>query len=325
MRFRSFRLLLKAVVILGALVPSIVLAQAYPDRPITLIVPFPPGGVSDGTARVVAPALAEALGQPVIIENRGGSGGNIGLAAAARANPDGYTLTMTPNAPLTMNPFMFRNYPFDPETGLAPIAMIGGGALGLIVPSSSPIMSVKDLIALAKAKPGELTFGHVGIGSSHWMAGILLNKKADIQIVPVPFQGAGPAMNALLGGHISMSYGTLSGAIPFVQSGKFRLIAVVEKKRLKSFPDVPTVAETVPGVETATWVGFFAPAGTPKPIIARLHQAAEKALGSDDVRDKLARVGVDETVSSPEELRRIMHAELKFWRDAFAAAGIEPQ
>lgn len=325
MWFRSLRSLLQAAACLGVLLPFVVPAQAYPDRPITLVVPFPPGGVSDATARVIAPELAKVLGQSVVIENRGGSAGNIGLAIAARGNPDGYTLLMTPNAPLTMNPFMFKNYPFDPETGLTPIAMVGGGALALVVPNSSPIKSLQDLIAAAKSKPGQLTFGHVGIGSAHWMAGILLNKNAGIDIVPVPFQGGGPAMNALLGGHIDMSYGTLSGVIPFLQSGQLRLIAMAEKQRVKSFPDVPTIAEVVPGVATATWMGLFAPAKTPKPIIDRLYQATTQALASDEVRERLAKVGVDGALSPAEDVQRTMHAELKYWRAAFAAAGVEPQ
>jgi tripartite-type tricarboxylate transporter receptor subunit TctC len=299
-------------------------AQTYPARPITLVVPFPPGGVVDGTARVVEPALSAALGQPIVIENRGGSGGNLAVGAFARAAPDGYTLLLTPNSPLTMNPYMFKNYPINPEKDLAPIAMIGEGYIGLVVQASSPIHSVTELIAAAKAKPGQLTFGHISVGSSHYIAGALLNKKAAIEIIPVPFQGAGPAMQNLLGGHISMSYATLSGVIPYIESGQMRLIALAESKRIRQFPNIPTISETVPGVATSTWLGLFAPAGTPKPIIDRVHRAVTTALESAEVREKLNRIGVVANLSSPDELGRIVHEDLKFWREAIAAAGLEP-
>ena len=316
-----------AAVLLGlvGVFTSGAVAQTYPTRPITLVVPFPPGGIADGTARVMEPALRAALGQPVVIENRGGSGGNLGVAAVARADPDGYTLLMTPNSPIVQNPHMFKNYPIKPEKDLVPIAMIGEGYIGLVVQASSPINSVKDVIAAAKAKPGELTFGNIGVGSSHYFAGALLNKKADINIIPVPFQGAGPAMQNLLGGHISMSYGTLSGILPFVQSGQLKLLAVAEAKRVSYLPDVPTIAETVPDVETSTWEGFFAPAGTPQPIIDRLYEATKKALASPEVQQKLTHIGIVPKLSSPDELKRTVHENLKFWRQAVDTAGLEPR
>jgi tripartite-type tricarboxylate transporter receptor subunit TctC len=309
----------------AGLFASPALAQDYPVRPITLVVPFPPGGIADGTARILEPALSAALGQPVVIENRGGSGGNFGVAAVARAKPDGYTLLMTPNSPVVTNPFTFKSYPIDPVKDLAPIAMIGEGYIGLVVQASSPINTVKDVIAAAKQKPSELTFGNIGVGSSHYIAGALLNKKAGIQVVSIPFQGAGPAMQNLLGGHISMSYGTLSGVIPYVQSGQLKLIAVAESKRVKQFPDVPTIAETVPGVVTSTWEGFFAPAGTPRPIIDRLYEATKKALASAEVQQKLNNLGIVPLLSSPDELGQTVQGDLKFWRQAIADAGIEPQ
>jgi tripartite-type tricarboxylate transporter receptor subunit TctC len=324
--FRSLnRLLLGALFVVGVALSSVASAQTYPNRPITLVVPFPPGGIADGTARVVGPALSAALGQPVVIENRGGSGGNLGVAAVARAAPDGYTLLMTPNSPVVQNPFMFKNYPINSERDLAPIAMIGEGYIGLVVQKSSPINSVQDVIAAAKAKPGELTFGNIGVGSSHYFAGALLNKKADINIIPVPFQGAGPAMQNLLGGHVSMSYGTLSGVLSYVQSGQLKLLAVAESKRVRDLPDVPTIAETVPGVVTSTWEGFFAPAGTPSAIIDRLYEATKKALESPEVQQKLTRIGIVPNLMPPDELKRTVHEDLKFWRQAVEAAGLQPQ
>jgi tripartite-type tricarboxylate transporter receptor subunit TctC len=319
------KLLQVVLVAVGVVFSFVASAQTYPNRPITLVVPFPPGGIADGTARVVGPALSAALGQPVVIENRGGSGGNLGVAAVARAAPDGYTLLMTPNSPVVQNPFMFKNYPINSERDLAPIAMIGEGYIGLVVQKSSPINSVQDVIAAAKAKPGELTFGNIGVGSSHYFAGALLNKKAGINIIPVPFQGAGPAMQNLLGGHVSMSYGTLSGVLPYVQSGQLKLLAVAESKRVRDLPDVPTIAETVPGVVTSTWEGFFAPAGTPSAIIDRLYEATKKALESPEVQQKLTRIGIVPNLMPPDELKRTVHEDLKFWRQAVETAGLQPQ
>lgn len=313
-----------ALLVGGLVTVSAADAQTYPTRPIALMVPFPPGGVADGTARVVESALGAALGQPIVIENRGGSGGNLAVGLFARAAPDGYTLLMTPNSPVTMNPYMFKNYPINPERDLAPIAMIGEGYIGLVVQASSSIRTIAELIATAKAKPNQLSFGHIGAGSSHYLAGALLNKKAAIEVIPVPFQGAGPAMQNLLGGHLSMSYATLSGAIPYIESKQLRLVAVAESKRVKQFPDVQTIAETVPGVTTATWMGLFAPAGTPKSVIDRVHQAVITALGSADVQEKMKRIGVVPMPSSPQELARIVHDEMKFWREAIATAGFEP-
>ena len=324
--FRSPNKLLQVVLVaVGVAVSFVASAQTYPNRPITLVLPFPPGGIADATARVVGPALSAALGQPVVIENRGGSGGNLGVAAVARAAPDGYTLLMTPNSPVVQNPFMFKNYPINSERDLAPIAMIGEGYIGLVVQKSSPINSVQDVIAAAKAKPGELTFGNIGVGSSHYFAGALLNKKAGINIIPVPFQGAGPAMQNLLGGHVSMSYGTLSGVLSYVQSGQLKLLAVAESKRVRDLPDVPTIAETVPGVVTSTWEGFFAPAGTPSAIIDRLYEATKKALETPEVQQKLTRIGIVPNLMPPDELKRTVHEDLKFWRQAVETAGLQPQ
>lgn len=300
-------------------------AQSYPTRPITLVVPFPPGGIIDGAARIIEPTLSKELGQPIVIENKGGSGGNNGTALVARSAADGYTLLMVPNAVVVMNPFTFKNYPIDPVKDIAAVAMIGESYLGLVVQASSPFNSVQDLVAAAKAKPGELTFAHVGVGSGHNIAGSLLNKKADIKITGVPFQGAGPAMQSLLGGHITMSWGTLAGILPYVQSGKMKLLGIAERQRIKSMPDVPTIHEVVPGVESPVWVGVFAPAGTPKDIAARLNAAVNKALAQADVRQKMEKMGVVLTPGSAESLQQRVRDDLKFWREAIPLAGITPQ
>ena len=316
-----------AAVIMAALIGLSVAASAqnYPSRPISLIVPFPPGGIIDGAARILEPALSKELGQPIVIENKGGSGGNIGTALAARAAPDGYTLLIVPNAVAVINPFTFKNYPIDPVKDLAAVGMVGESYLGLVVQASSPYNSVQDVIAAAKAKPGELTYGHVGVGSGHNIAGSLLNKMADIKVTPVPFQGAGPAMQNLLGGHITMSYGTLAGILPYVQSGQMKLLGIAERQRIKSMPDIPTIYETVPGVVSPVWVGIFAPAGTPNDVVARLNAALNTALASPDVQQKLQRIGMVLTPGTPEALQNLVRDDLKFWREAIPLAGITPQ
>lgn len=299
--------------------------HAYPTRPITVVVPFPPGGVADGTARVLENALATELGQPVVIENKGGSGGNIGAAFVARSAPDGYTLLMTPNAVIAMNPFTYKSFPFDPLKDLSPIGMIGESYLGLVVLASSPINSISDLIAFAKAKPGELTYAHPGTGSSHHIAGALLNKKAGIDVTAVPFQGAGPSLQSLLGGHISMSYSTLSGILHYVKSGQVKLLGIAEKDRIKSMPEVPTIYETVNGVEAGVWMGLLAPAGTPKDVIDRLNSALNKVLASQDIDQKLSRIGVVAKPESVSDFLKRIQDDLRFWKEAIPLAGIVPQ
>lgn len=300
-------------------------AQTFPSRPVTLLVPFPPGGVIDTTARVIEADLAKELGQPVVIENKGGSGGNLGTQMVARAQPDGHTILMVPNATVVMNPYTFKNYPIDPGKDLTGVGMVGETYLGLVVQANSPFNSVQDIIAAAKAKPGELTYAHVGPGSAHNIAGALLNKKAGINITPVPFQGAGPALQSLLGGHITMSYATIAGIVPYLESKQMKLIALAEPARIKKMPNAATMNEAVPGVEVTSWVGVFAPAGTPKPIIDRLNGALNKVLALPEVQAKLDRIGVVPMTDTAAAFDKRLRDDLKFWKGAIELAGITPQ
>jgi tripartite-type tricarboxylate transporter receptor subunit TctC len=300
-------------------------AQTFPSRPITLIVPFPPGGVTDTTARVIEAGLAKELGQPVVIENRGGSGGNIGTNMVARAQPDGHTILIVPNATVVMNPYTFKNYPIDPGKDLTGVAMIGETYIGLVVKADSPFNSIQDIIAAAKAKPGELSFGHIGAGSAHNIAGAMLNKQAGINILPVPFQGGGPALQSLLGGHITMSYATVASAVPYLESKQMKLIAFAEPSRVKQMPGVPTITEVVPGVQVTSWVGVFAPAATPKPVVERLNAAINKVLALPDVKTKLDRIGVVPMAETTAEFNKRLQDDLKFWKGAIEVAGIKPQ
>lgn len=300
-------------------------AQSYPTRPVTIVVPFPAGALTDAAARILQPKLSEALGQSVVIENRGGAGGVTGTVAVARAQPDGYTLLITVNAPVVMAPALQKSYPFDPSKALAGISLLTETYLALVVRSDSPIRSIADLIRLAKEKPGQLTFGSAGVGSAHQIAGALLNAKAGIQINHVPFQGGAPAVQNLTGGHIDMSFATLPSVMPLVKGGQLRLVALAEPKRYAGMPDLPTIGETVAGVETTNWVGFFAPAGTPKEILERLAKIVGDAMRTDEVRDKMLALGMTPVPMGPEAFDRLIAADLKFWKAAVETAKIEKQ
>ncbi len=300
-------------------------AQGFPSRPVTLVVPFPPGGVIDTTARVIEAELSKELGQPVVIENKGGSGGNLGTQLVARAQPDGHTILMSPNSTVVTNPFTFKNFPIDPVKDLAGVGMVGETYIGLVVPAASPFNSLQDVVAAARAKPAQYTFAHIGVGSAHNIAGALLNKKAGIDITPVPFQGAGPAMQSLLGGHITMSYGTLAGILPYVETKQLKLLAIAEPKRIKKLPDVTTMAEVVPGVEATVWVGVFAPGGTPKAIVDRLNAALNKVIAIPEIQVKLDRIGVVPTPGTVADFNKRVRDDLKFWKEAVELAGISPQ
>jgi tripartite-type tricarboxylate transporter receptor subunit TctC len=304
---------------------ALVEAQTYPTRPITIIVPFPAGALSDAAARILQPKLAEALGQSVVIENRGGAGGVTGTAAVVRAQPDGYTLLITVNAPVVMGPALQKNYPFDPAKALAGVSLLTETYLALVVRNDSPIKSVADVIRLAKEKPGQLTFGSAGVGSAHQIAGALLNAKAGIAINHVPFQGGAPAVQNLVGGHIDMSFATLPSVMPLVKGGQLRLVAMAEPKRYAGLPDLPTVNETVPGVETTSWVGFLAPAGTPKEIRERLAKIVADAMQTPDIRDKMLALGMTPIPAGPDAFDRVIAEDLKFWRGAVETAKIEKQ
>lgn len=323
MRGLGLRLLAMALAIVCGVLP--LRAQDYPTRTVTIIVPFPAGALSDATARILQPRLSEALGQSVVIENRGGAGGVAGTVAAARAQPDGYTLLMTVNAPVVMAPALQKNYPFDPLQALAGISLLTETYLALVVRNDSPIRTVDDLIRLAKEKPGQLSFGSAGVGSAHQIAGALLNAKAGISLTHVPFQGGAPAVQNLVGGHIDMTFATLPSVMPLVKSGQLRLVALAERKRYAAMPDLPTIGETVPGVETTAWVGFFAPGGTRKDIREKLAKIVSDALATPDIRDKMLALGMVPVPQGPDDFDRLIAEELTFWKAAIETAKIEKQ
>ena len=300
-------------------------AQTYPSKPITLVIGYTPGAVSDLAARTLSDGLNQAWGQPVIVDNRPGSGSNIAAGYVARAPADGYTLMVGTDATLTSNVFLYKHTPFDPVKDFAPIINAGANIICLAVNAELPIKTVAELIDYAKKNPGRLSYGTSGVGSPHHLAGELLRQKVGIEITHIPYKGGGAAVNDLLGGHIGMAFLSLSAAVPHMNTGKIRIVAVVEKARYAALPDIPTVGETVPGFEMSSWVGVFAPAGTPPDIIAKLNDAMAKVLKTDAVKGKLANLGLVVQAGSPAELAETVKDGLKVRGELVKAAGIQPE
>ena len=302
-----------------------VLAQTYPSKPISIVSAQAPGGASDTIARMVGDRLQAALGQPIVIDSRPGAGGNVGAAFVARSAPDGYTLMIGTDAMMTSNVHLYKSMAFDPVKDFAPITNAGANIIVLAVNASMPVNSVAELIAHAKANPGKVQFGSSGIASPHHLAGELLKQKTGIDIVHVPYRGGALSANDLVGGHIAMAFLSYSAAAPLVPTGKIKVIAVVEKARYAAIPDVPTVAETVPGFEMSSWLGFFAPAGTPTAIVNRLNEELVKALQADAVRERLGTLGLAVVADKPESLAKTIRDGIALRGELVKAANIAPQ
>jgi tripartite-type tricarboxylate transporter receptor subunit TctC len=298
-------------------------AQTYPDRPIRLIVSYPPGGGTDVSARTFTPKLSELLGKQIVIDNRPGAGSTIGTDLVAKAPPDGYTLHMT-DTTFGIIPGLYPKLPFDALRDFQPITQVTGVPVGLVVHPSLPARSVQDLIGLAKAKPGAMNFGSGGIGTPVHMAGELLKLAAKIDIVHIPYKGAGPAFSDLLGGHFHLMFPTLQSAVPHIKSGRLRLLALTTEKRSPAFADTPTMLEAgVPGVIAVAWFGIQAPRGTPKPIVDRLHADTVKALQDPAIRQRFASEGAEVIASTPEEFRQFIGNEIGKWSKVVKDAGIK--
>jgi tripartite-type tricarboxylate transporter receptor subunit TctC len=300
-------------------------AQSYPSKPITIVSAQAGGGASDTVARSVMDRLQAALGQPIVIENRPGAGGNVGAAAVARAAPDGHTLMIGTDAMMTSNVHLYKSMGFDPVKDFAPITNAGANVIVLAVHADTPAKSVAELIAYAKANPGQLKFGSSGIASPHHLAGELLKLKAGIDIVHVPYRGGSLSANDLAGGHIGMAFLSYSAAAPLMATNRIRVLGVVEKTRYAPIPDVPAVAETVPGFEMTSWLGFFAPGGTPAPIITRLNTELVKILKSDTVKERLAALGLAVIADTPQSLAETVRNGIAVRGELIKAAKIEPQ
>lgn len=315
---------LGVVIVAGAMLTSAeVCAQAYPKRPIRLVVAFSPGGTTDFTARVVAPPLSEVLGQSVVVDNRPGAGSIVGTDIVAKANPDGYTLLLA-DTTFAIVPAVYAKRPFDAIKDFTPIMPIMSVGNCLVVNPSLPVRTVKDLVALARAKPNTLTFGSGGVGTPLQMSGEQFKIAAKIDIVHVPYKGAGPALNDLMGGQITMIFPTLTNAAPFITGGKLRALAVTSAKRSPALPDVPTMFEAgYPAVNVTSWFGLVAPAGTPKKIIERLHSAMAKVVALQEVRERFRTQQAEVVGSSANAFGRFLAEETAKWAAVAKSAGIK--
>ncbi len=304
---------------------SVAFGEAYPERPIRLIVSYPPGGGTDVTARTIVGRLSELLGRQVVIDNRPGAGSTIGTDLVAKATPDGYTLLMS-DTTFGIVPGLYRALPYDALKDFQPVTQITGVPGALVVHPAVPANTVKELVALAKAKPGGLNFGSGGVGTPVHMAGELLKLAAKINIVHIPYKGAGPAFTDLLGGHFQLMFPTLQSAVPHIKSGRLRLLALTSEKRSPAFPDVPIMEEAgVPGVVAVAWFGIHAPRATPKAIIARLHAEAVKTLQDPAVKQRFATEGADVIGSNPQQFTQFVANEIAKWTKVVKDGGIKAE
>jgi tripartite-type tricarboxylate transporter receptor subunit TctC len=299
-------------------------AQGYPNKPIRLIVPFPPGGSVDMVARLVGKKLTENLGQPIIVDNRAGASGNIGMDLVARSAPDGYTLLMA-SAAMTANAHLYRNMTFDPLKDLQPVIRVADQPNVLVVNPALGVKNVQELIALAKSKPGKLTFGSAGLGAAQQIAAEIFMMKTGTKMVHIPYKGGAPALQDLVGGQIDLMFETSPTAVPFVQSGKLVALAVTTPNRLPSLPNLPTVAEAgVPGFEAYTWLGVVAPAGTPREIVAKLNTEVKKIM-TPEFRKELAQIHLMPVGDSPEEFTAFVNRDSDMYARIVKEAHIEAQ
>jgi len=320
---RVAALIFAAATMAGAV--SIVHAQTYPDKPIRIIVPYTPGGFNDTLARTVGQKLQEAWGQPVIVDNRPGGGTLIGTEMAAKAAPDGYTLYMVPFA-FAVNPSLYKKLPYDSLKDFAPITLAASTPNLLVVNPALPVNSVKEVIALAKSKPGKLNYASTGNGSSNHLSMEKFKMMAGVDITHIPYKGSGPAVTDLMGGQVDLMFDNIPNVLPHVKAGKLKMIAVTSPKRSPHVPDVPTVSESgVPGYEVSVWFGIAAPGGTPKPIITKLNAEIVKILNMPDVKQKFAAQGVDVIGSTPEQFAAYIKEQMEEWGKVVKAAGVTPE
>jgi tripartite-type tricarboxylate transporter receptor subunit TctC len=305
-----------SVFLLAAAFPVAAVADAaeYPTKPIMLIVPYAPGGSVDTVARIVGNEVSNEIGQPIIIENRSGAAGNIGFETVARALPDGYTLLMA-SSPLAVNVSLYRKLGYDPVKDFAPISLVALQPNLLVVSHKLPVKTLAELIVYAKTNPSELNFGSSGVGTSQHLAGELFKRRAGVDIVHIPYRGGGPAMIDLVDGRLQMMFETIPSALPHVQSGQVRAIAITVGERSKMLPNVPTVSEAgLPGFVSRGWLGVAAPAKTPKPIIDKLNAAITKTLAMPSVADRLTELGLQVKSTSPSEFATFIDQEIKDYR-----------
>jgi tripartite-type tricarboxylate transporter receptor subunit TctC len=320
---KSHATLLATAGLLLALTTAVA-AQDYPTKPVRLIVPFPPGGSNDVVGRMIATQLSERLGKQVVVDNRGGAGGVIGTEITANAPKDGYTLQVISLAH-AVNPWLYK-LPYDPIKSFTPISILASGPNVLAINPSLPVNSVKELVALAKQKPGELQYASAGVGSFQHLGGELFKLEAGVDMLHVPFKGGGPAMIDVIGGHTKLLFSSLVQTTPHIRSGKLKPLGTGGSKRNAVLPDVPTIAEAgVPGYEAVNWWGVVAPAGTPEPVIARLHEAIRQVQSSAEVQKQFSSEGAEIVQMSSAEFAAFIEKEMKKWERVVKQGGIKAQ
>lgn len=320
------RLIALAPALFLGLATASVSAQTFPSRPIRMVVTFPTGGAPDILARTLSEKINPAWGQPVVVDNKPGAGGNIGAEFVARASADGHTLVMGTVGTHAINGSLYAKIPYDMTRDFAPVTLIASTPNLLVVNNDVPAKNLQELIALAKAKPGTLTFGSPGIGTSVHVSGELFNSLAGVKTVHVPYKGRQMAIPDLLGGSITMMFDNMPSAIPVVREGKLRAIGVTSAKRSPSAPEIPTLAEQgLPGFEATSWFAVFAPAGTPRPVVDRLHAEIVRVFNLPEVQAKLKTLGLDPILGGPEELARVQQAEIAKWAKVVKDSGAKAE
>ena len=324
--FRSFLKCLAVASACTLAATPVALAQSYPTKSIRLICPFPPGGAVDIASRAIANELSKTIGQQVVVENKPGAGGNIGGAEAARAAPDGYTIFMTTSGIYAINPALYSKMPFDPNKDLAPVSALVSLNNVLVVHPSVTAKSVTDVIAMAKAQPGKMTYASSGSGTSIHMSAEMFKHLAKVDILHIPYKGSSPALIDMLGGQVMMMFDNVPSALPHIKSGKLRALATTGAKRDATLPDLPTIAEAgVPGYESGVWFGLLVPAGTPRDIVAKLNAEAVKGTKSPEFVKRMTDLGYNIIGSTPEQMTEMLKTELNTWGPIVKASGAKAE
>lgn len=298
----------------------------WPTRPIRLVLPFPPGGGTDTLARIMAPRMNELLGQPLVVDNRAGAAGNIATDIVAKAEPDGYTVLMGFNTALTMNPSLYKNLPFNVQRDFKPVTMLASAQYVLVVNPALPVHSVQDLIDLAKSRPGQLNYSSSGPGSPLHLAGELFKARTGADITHIPYKGGGPATMGLLGGQAQLMFGSVSAVMPHVKEGKLRALAVTGMKRSDVAPDLATLDQSgLPGFDVTSWYGLLVPRGTPDAIVDKLAAAAQKVVQMPDVRDAMAKQGLELSIDTPQAFAELIKTETATWADLIRKMNIRAE
>jgi tripartite-type tricarboxylate transporter receptor subunit TctC len=311
------------LLVMGACVSFVAVAQPYPNKPIAMVVPQAAGGTNDIVARLIAPALGEAIGTSIVIENRPGAGGNIGTQSVARSAKDGYTLLLTINSAQAINPAIYKNPGFDPVNDFVPLYYIGATPYVLVSPPGSPYKTLADVVSAAKKRPGELSYASAGNGTISHLLGAMLNTSAGIDMQHIPYKGVAPAINDVLGGQVPLAFASLPSALNYIKAGKLQAIAISSAKRSSAAPDIPTISETYPDCVGEVWVAIFAPIGVNADVVKKIQLAMDKMMVRPDVREKLIAQGLDLSPVPPTKLAILLKDELAKWVRIVKASGAQ--